>query len=82
MAIDGGKEGYLYPRFQFEEGESIDGLETVLARLKHHAPWTQMIFFTSAHERLGRKTPIEALRRGLIEETAQAARMLGEQGAV
>lgn len=82
LAIDACEEGYLYPQFQFEGGKTIDGLEAVLAFLEHHDPWSQMIFFTTAHERLAGKTPTEALRFGMIEEVAQVARVFGEQGAV
>jgi hypothetical protein len=42
----------------------------------------QMVFFTSPNERLGGKTPIESLQKGLVEEVTRAASGYGEQGAL
>lgn len=82
LALAGEAPGYIYPRFQFQEGKTVDGLELVLARLKHVDPWMQMIFFTRPHERLEEKTPMEMLRCGLSEKVAQLANMFGEQGTL
>ncbi len=81
LALTQGRRGYSYPSFQFEDGKTIGGLEEVLARLKSLDPWMQMVFFTSPNERLGGKTPIEELKKGLVEEVARAARGYGEQGS-
>jgi hypothetical protein len=42
----------------------------------------QLKFFTSPHERLGNKTPIEALRTGKVNDVVRAATGYGEQGAL
>jgi hypothetical protein len=42
----------------------------------------QLNFFTSPNERLGGKTPIEALRQGSSSEVAKVASVYGEQGAL
>jgi len=82
LALTQGRRGYSYPSFQFEDGKTIGGLEEVLARLKSLDPWMRMVFFTSPNERLDGKTPIEKLRKGLVEEVARAAGGYGEQGAL
>lgn len=82
LALTQGRRGYSYPRFQFEEGKTIAGLDKVLPQLKALDPWMQMVFFTSPHERLQGKTPIESLHQGLVDEVAQVAEHYGEQGAL
>jgi hypothetical protein len=82
LALTQGRRGYRYPSFQFNEGKTIQGLEEVLEALKALDPWMQLNFFTSAHERLGGKTPIKALHDGLLEEVKSVASVYGEQGAL
>jgi len=82
LALTQGRRGYSYPSFQFEDGRPITGLEEVLAELKELDPWMQMVFFTSPNERLGDKTPLERLKKGLVSEVRAAATGFGEQGPV
>jgi hypothetical protein len=82
LALTQGRRGYGYASFQFEDGKTLDGLEEVLKNLSALDPWMQLRFFTSPHERLGDKTPIEALRRGRITDVVRAASGYGEQGAL
>jgi len=82
LALTQGKRGYSYPSFQFEDGKTITGLEDVLEELKELDPWMQMVFFTNPNERLEGKTPLEQLRKELVNEVKAAARGYGEQGAV
>jgi len=82
LALTQGRRGYSYPSFQFEDGRPITGLEEVLAELKELDPWMQMVFFTSPNERLGDKTPLERLKKGLVSEVKAAATGFGEQGPV
>src|SRR5216683_1575209 len=82
LALTQGRRGYSYPSFQFEDGRTIRGLEEVLTQLKPLDPWMQMVFFTSPNERLGGKTPIESLQKGLVGEVTRAASGYGEQGAL
>lgn len=81
LALTQGRRGYSYPGFQFDEGKTLKGLEDVLKELSAHDPWMQLNFFTSANERLGGSTPIEALRSGKIDDVVKVAGMYGEQGA-
>ena len=81
LALTQGRRGYSYPSFQFEDGRPITGLQEVLAELKELDPWMQMVFFTSPNERLGDKTPLERLKKGLVSEVTAAAAGFGEQGA-
>ena len=82
LALTQGRRGYSYPSFQFDEGKTLKGLEEVLGNLGTLDPWMQLNFFTSAHERLGGKTSIKALRDGSVEEVKNMASGYGEQGAL
>ena len=82
LALTQGRRGYSYPSFQFGDGKTLDGLEEVLRNLSALDPWMQLRFFTSPHERLGNKTPIEALRSGRVNDVVRAASGYGEQGAL
>jgi len=82
LALTQGRRGYSYPSFQFEDGRTLDGLEEVLRNLSALDPWMQLKFFTSPHERLAGKTPIEALRRGRVSDVVRTASGYGEQGAM
>ncbi len=82
LALTQGRRGYSYPSFQFDDGKTLKGLEEVLAELSALDPWMQMVFFTNTNERLGGKTPIESLQKGLVEEVKNAAKGYGEQGAL
>lgn len=82
LALTQGRRGYSYPSFQFEDGKTLDGLEEVLKTLTVLDPWMQLRFFTSPQEKLGSKTPIEALRSGRVSDAVRAASGYGEQGAM
>jgi len=82
LALTQGRRGYSYPRFQFEDGNTIEGLEEVLTRLAPLDPWMRMVFFTTPNERLDGQTPIEGLHKGLANEVTQAAGGYGEHGAL
>jgi hypothetical protein len=81
LALTQGRRGYSYPGFQFEEGKTLSGLEDVLNALGALDPWMQLNFFTTPIERLNGKTPIEALRKGNVNEVVRIASTYGEQGA-
>ena len=82
LALTQGRRGYSYPSFQFSDGHTIPGLEEVLRELKSLDPWMRMVFFTSPHERLGGKTPMDCLQKGSIEDVKSVAVEYGEQGAL
>lgn len=81
LGLTQGRRGYSYPTFQFQDGKTVSGLEEVLAQLKDLDPWMQMVFFTSPHERLQGKTPIEKLKKGPVSAVKAVAGGYGEQGA-
>jgi hypothetical protein len=82
LALTQGRRGYSYPGFQFEEGKTLSGIEDVLKALSALDPWMQLNFFTSPTERLGGKTPVEALREGKVNDVVSIASTYGEQGAL
>ena len=81
IGLTQGKRGYAYPAFQFEAGKTLDGLKEILDALSAHDPWMQSIFFANGNDRLDGRTPLDALRQGLIEAVVRTAEAYGEQGA-
>jgi len=81
LAISTGRHGYRYPAWQFEDSGVLPGLEDTLAVLAAHDGWMQVAFFVSKNERLGGKTPIEALQAGKLDLVLDAATAYGEHGA-
>ncbi len=76
-----GNRGYLYPAWQFEGAELVQGLANILLLLKEEDAWSQFIFFLTANENLSNKRPVDLLHKGDIEQVKRAARMHGEHGA-
>lgn len=72
-----GKKGYAYPVWQ----ANLAGLPKVLEALSDFAPMAQFVFMLNGNSWLGGETPLEALRRGFVDEVATAASMYGEQSA-
>ena len=81
IALTQGRRGYIYPSFQFEEGNTLSGLGGVLEELKSFDPWMQLAFFVNSNDRLSNKTPAAALRAGNQPEVLRAARSYGQHGA-
>lgn len=84
IAIDTGKRGVLYPHWQFKSDKFgvLDGLEEVLRVLREQGciGWSLMSFFLNPHVDLHGKSPLQALRRGRIEEAMFVAENYGEMG--
>jgi len=72
--------GFLYPAWQFTDDGVLPGIEHVLAALEA-APWTQASWFLSGETRLADARPLDALRRGELQQVLRAAVGYGEQGA-
>jgi hypothetical protein len=81
VGLEAGRHGYLYPAWQFVREGTIAALGPVLDALKGHDPWMQHIFMVSGNARLEDRTPLEATRRGQLDDVLTAARALGEHGA-
>ena len=82
LAVTVGRRGYLYPAWQFTSGGVPPGLEEVLAALRDHDSWMQLIFMVNPNTALGGKTPLAELRKGDVAGVLRAARTYGEQIAV
>lgn len=82
LAVERGKHGYLYPAFQFVDGNTLPGLPEVLRSLDPSIdPWMTLAFFLNRNAALGELTPREALQRGNVEGAVRAAKLHGEHGA-
>ncbi|MBI4493189.1 MAG: hypothetical protein HY690_10405 [Chloroflexi bacterium] len=82
LAFSTGRRGYVYPLWQFGPEGVLPGFGLVLADLAVCDPWMQAAFFLSGDARLGGMTPLEALRKGEVDDVRRAARGYGEHSAV
>ena len=77
-----GSRGYVYPAWQFEENDLLEGFAEILEMLADDDPWQQVVFFLSKDDAIGNRRPIDLLRQGKLDLVRRAARMHGEHGAV
>lgn len=70
-----------FPAFQFESPMMIRSVEAVLAALDTDEPWMQLTFFFLRLQELGGKTPVAAIREGLLDPVLLAATHYGQHGA-
>jgi hypothetical protein len=82
IGLTQGRRGFVYPIWQFEQGGTLNHLETVLGALRKHDPWMQLSFFVNPSARLAEASPLELLREGKLDPVLQAAETFGEQGPV
>ena len=81
LGVSLGRRGYLYPAEQFLDGQTVSGLDKVLAALQEYSAWTQLMFLKTGDVRLQGKTPLDCLREGQVEDVVQAAECYGDQSA-
>lgn len=81
LAVTLGRRGNFYPTWQIHEGRVLEGLAVVLAELHDRDPWTQLAFMLNPNTWLDDETPLEVLRRGLVDQVRDAASAYGEQVA-
>jgi len=77
-----GNRGYVYPVWQFEDGDMVPGIIEIFEILEDADPWTKVIFFLGHDNAVGGKRPVDLLRKGKHEEVKRAARTYGHHGAV
>lgn len=88
LAVSLGRRGYRYPAFQFVDGQTLPGLDRVLAALKGQDPWTQLSFFVNRRSDLDGRSPLDRLQptvnRPAVnpeDEVVQLAEADADQGA-
>lgn len=87
LAVEVGRRGFRYPAWQFDaQGCALKGLALALGELAEADPWSRILFFLEANERLTEtgsraRTPLEALREGRVEDVRRAARAWERHGA-
>jgi hypothetical protein len=77
-----GNGGYVYPVWQFVDGEVIKGLPQVLDALEEQDSWAKLRFFLNGSLALDGRRPLDVLKAGKIEPVLRAARLYNEQAAV
>jgi hypothetical protein len=80
LAVDVGGD-QRYPAWQLVDDRLLEGFEEILAELREHSPWDQMIFFLYRNVYADGMTPLAALRCGRIGAARRAAQAHGEHGA-
>lgn len=81
IGLETGRRGFAYPVWQFDHQGVLAGLEAVLQAMPVRDPWGQASFFLSGDPRLGGERPLDALRRGRLEDVRRAASGYGEHSA-
>ena len=81
LALSATRRGYLYPAWQFAQGDVLPGFKAVSAALAEADPWSRVRFFVSPNTALDGRKPIVALQRGGVDEVVRAAELWGQQGA-
>ena len=84
LALGTGRHGWRYPRCQFDAGSEdgvVRGLDEVIATVGDPGGWMVLAFLLSPEERLGDRTPLDALEAGEVEAAARAASAYGEHVA-
>ena len=78
LAISQDKQIYLYPHWQFKDGDILIGFDRVLAALANFDPLMQLMFLKTGDLRLNGNTPLECLISGDIDAVVNAATCYGE----
>lgn len=82
LAVNVGRRGDLYPRWQLVEDGLLIGLTEILELLAEQSDWAKLRFFLSENSALEGKRPLDLLRAGKIEPVRRAARLANEHGSV
>jgi len=72
---------YVYPAWQFVDGQTLPKLEKILKHLNIRDPWMQTAWMLNGNSRLEGLRPLDVLHEGNEEVVLKAARSYGEQGA-
>jgi hypothetical protein len=81
LGLPRGQNHYLFPVWQFHDGQILEGLKQIYSAL-NCSPYMKASFMLAPNTRLNNETPIVVLRRGEVDKVAQAAQLYGEPGAV
>ena len=74
-------EGWVYPKFQLDQGQIVSGLDSVMAEFTVKSPWTRLYVLISSEPALGGRSPIDALKDGDVGMVRRIVRDYGQQGA-
>ena len=79
IGIEDGGRAILYPGWQFTETGLLRGLDDALRVMTISDPWMRIQFFLSRDSDLGER-PLDALRRGRLDDVVAAASRFGRLG--
>lgn len=72
---------FAYPKCQLWENGLLSGLRAFLDAFDTQDPWTQLMVLVEPTERLKRRSPLDALRRGDLAGAERVAATYGHHGA-
>jgi hypothetical protein len=81
IALPAGRS-HRYPAWQFADGKTLPGLESVLKALSVRDPWMQAAWMLNGNFGLEGDRPLDRLRAGKMDAVLAAAALYGEQGAI
>jgi hypothetical protein len=80
LALPRGMRDFVYPACQFTETGLLPGLADVLRASSLKDPWSRLGMLLTPSDRLGGRSPLDALRQGQIEDAVVAANTAGTVG--
>jgi hypothetical protein len=80
IALPRGMRDFVYPACQFTETGLLPGLADVLRASSLRDPWSRLGMLLTRSDRLGRRSPLEALRQGDVDGAVAVARAAGTVG--
>lgn len=78
IALHSGRHGFLYPRWQFGDGEYglVPGLSKMLRILGSMDPWAKSIFLLKKHPAIHWRRPLDLLKEGQMEQALELAKSI------
>lgn len=80
IALPSGKDGRVYPVWQFIDGRYLPGLKEIQEIFQEESPFVVCSFLLSGNALLDGKTPLSLLRLEQVKEVLQAAKAFGDHG--
>lgn len=81
FGVPSGQTGFAYPKLQVTDTGLLPGLRSFLDAFTLPDPWMKLAVLIEPSERLGGRSPLEALRAGDVDDAVMVAATYGSHGA-
>jgi hypothetical protein len=80
LALQSGRGDYVYPTCQFTDDGVIAGIDRYLGAFPPSSGWPKLDVLLAPAEEIGNVTPLDALKRGNVDDAVHVASGFGTQG--